>query len=294
MNENSWTIRTCLEWTEQRLRQNQEENPRLSAQWLLAHATGLERIELYMNFDQPLTDDQRVVLREAITRRLQHEPLQYIVGHAAFRYLQMMVRPGVLIPRVETELLVDLAKASSPKRVLDVGTGTGAIALALLHELPECFVVATDISEDAIRLAMENAERLGVAVLSRLEVIQDDLATSLLDRADMPGSFDVVVSNPPYIPSVELESLPDEVKRYEPRSALDGGVDGLDLFKRLLDQATQLLKPGGKLLVELHENRVSEAAQLAKAAGYKSVSTHTDLAGRARFLFAELPAWHLE
>ena len=335
-NTDSWTIRSCLEWTEAYLRRHDQENPRLTAQWLLAVATGLKRIELYMQYDQPLTDAERGTLREVILRRLQGEPLQYISGRAAFRHLELTVRPGVLIPRPETETLVELVldelKSARPvqagfeqaapsamieqvqdnrpladlplaelkpadnlHKVLEIGCGSGAIALSLLYELPGLSVWATDISSEAVSLTRENAERLGLnkpepAVQpSQLTVIQDDLASSLVDDPQQQASFAVVVSNPPYIPTSELADLAIEVRGFEPLIALDGGEDGLDIYSRLLEQAFLLLQPNGLLAVELYETKLQKASDLAEQAGYINIQIHTDLTGRQRFLTARKP-----
>jgi release factor glutamine methyltransferase len=295
------TVRSCLQWIEQYLSYHNEINPRLAAQWLLSAATGYERIELYMHIDQPLTDSELAILHQVTARRIAHEPLQYITGKTAFRYLELTVKPGVLIPRPETEVLVELVLARRPKRVLDIGCGSGAIALALLHELPGITVVATDISVDAVSLTEHNASELGLSgdkpaastdELSggqRLTVLCDDLATGLLTEPENHGSFDVVVSNPPYIPSSMLDGLPSEVRDHEPLSAIDGGSDGLDIYRRLLVQAALLLKPGGTLAVELYSASLGDATHLAETAGFISVQTHRDLTGQERFLTCEQP-----
>jgi len=310
-------------------------NPRLSAQWLLAAATGLSRLELYLQYEQPLSNDERAWLRQAIKRRVGGEPLQYITGQAMFYHIELHVRSGVLIPRPETETLVALVieavgqpasqpagepmsepagqpasppasepasdparppagqpasppvdqPARPPRRILDIGTGSGAIALALLWELDELNVVATDISPLALAVAQENAEALGFSD-SQISFIQDDLATSLLSDPSSLGSFDVVVSNPPYIPSIEMASLPREVGGFEPPEALDGGADGLQVFERLLVQAPELLRTGGLLAVELYETKLDEARKLAQQAGLTDICVHNDLTGRPRFLTA--------
>ncbi|MDR1712913.1 MAG: peptide chain release factor N(5)-glutamine methyltransferase [Coriobacteriales bacterium] len=315
-----WTIRSALEWTQQYLAGKGQENPRLAAQWLLCAATGLERLELYTNYDQPLLPDELAVLRGGIKRRLAGEPLQYILGRAPFRHLELGVRPGVLIPRPETETLVDIVLANCREqragngdagngdagnggagnvtpgadageaervlRVLDIGTGSGAIALSLLQEDPALQLVATDTCVEAVTLAGENAARLGLDDAGRMQIIQDDLATSLLADAANAGSFDVVVSNPPYVPTAELANLPKEIAEYEPMLALDGGLDGLDVFRRLLPQAAVLLKPGGLLACELHEDCLQKAADLCAQEGFIEVGVIQDLTGRERFITA--------
>jgi len=294
-----WTIRTTLAWTQGHLAQKGDANPRLSAQWLLCYATGLTRLDLYLDFDRPLSPAERATLREAVKRRAAGEPLQYIIGTAPFRYLDLQVRPGVLIPRPETELLVDLVLtyldadkgelSSQPPvpHILDLCTGTGCIALSLLHEHPQCHVAATDIDPQAVGLAQANARELGLDNGSgRLHVAQDDLATSLLQGPANHQAFDVVVSNPPYIPTAQLRTLPQEVAAFEPVLALDGGASGLAIFKRIIDQARVLLRPGGLLACELHEDTVHQAATLC-APGFTNVTAHQDLTGRDRFITAQ-------
>ncbi|MDR2957577.1 MAG: peptide chain release factor N(5)-glutamine methyltransferase [Coriobacteriales bacterium] len=280
------TIRSCLKWTEQYLSLHQEANPRLAAQWLVATVTGLDRIGLFMHFDQPLTEDELLLLQQTIQRRLRGEPLQYISGRAAFRYIELAIQPGVLIPRPETEMLVDLVLSAQPDKILEIGCGSGAITLSLLKELPGVTVVATDISPQAVATTRQNAALLKLDDPTRLIVIEDDLATSLLDKLEMVAGFDAIVSNPPYIPQAALAMLPQEIIDYEPLLALDGGDDGLSIYRRLLEQSVVLLRPGGLLAVELHETNVTEAASLAATAGFRAVDTHFDLTGRLRFLTA--------
>jgi release factor glutamine methyltransferase len=304
-----WTVIEALEWTEQRLARHGEENPRLASQMLTSHATGLTRLELYTHHDQPLSMSERARLRESIQRRLAGEPLQYIIGTVGFWHLELVVRPPVLIPRPETETLVELVVQFARKareareahearggredtagaaafRVLDVGTGTGAIALSLLQALPQCTVVATDIDEAAVMLARENAQAQGLDFASRLHVLSDDLASSLVADISQQRKFDVVVSNPPYVPTAEYETLSAEILNFESRWALDGGADGLAIFRRLAEQAHVLLKSGGLLAVELHETTLKQAGAYARSLAYDGVEIHKDLAGRERFLMA--------
>jgi release factor glutamine methyltransferase len=269
----------------------------------MSAATGLQRIELYTHYDQPLSDIERASLREGIKRRVAGEPLQYILGKAPFRHLELKVIPGVLIPRPETEVLVDVvldavtgepsatqtthpAPALRAPRILDIGTGTGAIALSLLSELPGCTVVASDIDPAAVGLALANAQLLELDNAERLHIILDDLASSLIADPAYHASFDVVASNPPYIPTALLTELPSEVAQYESNRALDGGEDGLDVYRRILEQAAVLLKPSGLLAVELHEDRLAQASELARQAGFTDVHIHRDLTGRDRILTA--------
>ncbi|MDR1087897.1 MAG: peptide chain release factor N(5)-glutamine methyltransferase [Coriobacteriales bacterium] len=292
MPTEQWTILDAMAWTEQRLARQGEENPRLAAQMLASHATGLSRIELYTHFDRPLSAEERALLRESIQRRLTSEPLQYIIGSVGFRHLELTVRAPVLIPRPETETLVQLvldfvarSEAAKP-RIVDMGTGSGAIALSLLHELEACEVVATDCDECAVALAEENARELKLDGEERLHLVLDDLAGSLVADAAWHQSCDVVISNPPYVPTVEYEQLPAEIVRFESRLALDGGADGLELYRRVIEQAQILLRSGGLLAVELHENTLTEAARAAHCLPYTDVTVHEDLTGRPRFLTA--------
>lgn len=283
-----WTVKAALDWCCGYLERKGDEHPRLSAQWLLSHATGLSRIEVYTHFDQPLSLQERDILRDGVRRRGAGEPLQYIAGTAAFRHVDIHVEPGVLIPRPETEMLVEAAiaamgpRAQAPFRAADVCTGSGCIACALADEHPQCTVEATDISPDALRIARGNVERLGLA--DRVNVARADL----LEGA--AGPFDLIISNPPYIPSAVMENLPHEVSAFEPHLALDGGEDGLDLFRILAGQARGLLAPGGVFACELHETCLDEAAREAAALGFAGVRVESDLAGRKRILIAEAPA----
>ena len=287
-------VRAAIGWAVAQLEQT-EAKPRLAAEWLVGQVAGLSRLELYMQYDRPFSVDESEALATVVARRLAGEPLQYILGKAAFRRLELAVRPGVLIPRPETEQLVELVlrflldrrPGQRPQRVLDIGCGSGAIALSLLQELPDCVVWATDIDATAVALALENARRLGLDDARRLVLQRDDLATSLLADPQAMASFDAVVSNPPYVPTALLAGLPREVREFEPMLALDGGADGLAVFGRILEQAALLLRSGGLLAIELHEETLEAAAVMASAAGFADVQVHHDLAGRPRYLTAQ-------
>jgi release factor glutamine methyltransferase len=240
-------------------------SPRVDAEWLLAHALGLSRIELYTQHDRPLTDAERAEARELVRRRGAREPLAYVLGSWGFRHLDLHTDARALVPRPETEIVVDrclalLSDVSKP-RVLDVGTGTGAIALAIAHELPDARVTATDLSADALALAQENAERLGLHV----DFHEADLTVA--------GTFDLVVSNPPYVLANEIEALEPEVRDWEPRGALvdDGQTERL--------VAT---KAGTRLVLEVHEERAAPVAALMEGEGYRDVRITADLAGKPR------------
>lgn len=285
-----WTVKRILDWTVGYLEQKGDEHPRRSAEWLISAATGLSRVELYAYFDRPLSMEERDVLRENVKRRGMGEPLQYVTGEMAFRHLVVSVEPGVLIPRPETETLVEIAlehldgnlanrSDDNPARILDLCTGSGCIALSFLRERDAVTCTATDISPDAIACARRNAEALDLD--SRLELIECDLADGL---ADDVAPFDIVVSNPPYIPSAEVDTLDREVIGFEPRVAFDGGADGLDFFRRILSELPRLLADGGLFVCELHEDTLEDAVTLCD--GFSSARIEKDLTGRNRFLVA--------
>lgn len=282
----TWTVKEALDWTQGYLERKGDAHALISARTLLSHATGLSHLELYTLFDRPLSQAERDVLRDGVARRGGGEPLQYITGVAPFRYLEVKVRPGVLIPRPETEVLVDevlaaLADVKAPL-VADICCGSGCIACAVATEMEDAQVWATDISPEACALARENAQ--ACAADARVQVRRSDLDAAIPD--DMAGTFHCVASNPPYIPDAVMEGLPSEVKDHEPDLALRGGADGLDVFRRLLGSAQRLLAPGGALVVELHEDSLDEACALTCAAGMEEVRVVRDLTGRPRVLVA--------
>ncbi len=290
--EQVWTVKAALDWTTTFLAEKADEHPRRSAEWLLSAATGLSRIELYAFHDRPLTTDERTLLREGVKRRAAGEPLQYVTGEVAFRHIVLKVRPGVLIPRPETEILVDSVlpaiDAAIAERggalVADICTGSGCIALSIASERPASTVVATDLSELALTVAAENVERL--SLLDRVTVAHGDLFAAL--EPGLRGMLDVIVSNPPYVPSADVPDLPAEVAGFEPHLALDGGADGLVVYRRLLAQSREWLRPGGLLGVELDERMVQTAAAEA-VEWYEEVRVVRDLTGRDRIVTARAP-----
>lgn len=283
-----WTVRSTLEWMRGYLERHGDEHPRLSAEWLMCAATGFSRIEVYMNYDRPLDAGELSILREGVKRRGAGEPLQYVTGEMPFRHIVLKCGPGVLIPRPETEILVDcvleyIDKQDGPQHVLEIGTGTGCISLSIAGERPGTTVVATDISPDAIALATRNREALGCEDV--VEIVHTDIAEGV-EGADK-AAFDVLVSNPPYIPSAIVDTLPREVGGFEPRLALDGGQDGLDVFHRIVQTAEVALREGGLMAFELHEDCLQLAAQDEQVnEHFQDIRIVKDLTGRDRILLA--------
>lgn len=291
MEPEAWTIRRMLDWTIGYLERRSDGRPRLSAEWMLSNVTGLSRVQLYTSFDRPLSADELARMHDAVVRRGAGEPLQYVTGEMPFRHIVLHCEGGVLIPRPETEVLVDAvlahvdvaAAAGHDAQVLEVGTGTGCIACSIASERPGSHVVATDLSPAAAALAMRNRDALGLA--RAVDVITCDLASGV-DPA-LKGTFDVLVSNPPYIPSDVVPTLPREVVGFEPHLALDGGADGLDVFRRLLEVAPDMLRPGGMLACELFETNAEVAAELCRRqGGWARVEVREDLTHRPRVLVA--------
>lgn len=288
-----WTVKSTLEWTTGYLERKGDEHPRLSAEWLLCAATGMSRVEVYMNYDRPLDAAELATLHAGVERRGRGEPLQYVTGEMPFRHIILKCAPGVLIPRPETEVLVDcvldyldalVLGEGDTASVLEVGTGTGCIALSLAGERPFVRVSATDVSPDAVALAGRNRDALGLD--GPVELFLTDLADGVPGAED--AVFDVLVSNPPYIPSALVEELPAEVGGFEPRLALDGGPDGLDVFRRIVALAGTALKPGGLLACELHEECLERACDEAVSGGLlQNARIVKDLAGKNRILLAE-------
>lgn len=260
------------------------ESPRLNAEHLVAHVLGKKRIELYMEFDRPLGERELAPLRELVRRRATGEPLQHLLGTVEFHGRLFATDARALIPRPETELLMELVlKEQLPEapRIVDVGTGSGVIALTLAAELPAADVTAVDVSPDALALARENAARLGLS--ERVHFLQGDLLEPV------EGAFDLIVANLPYIPGGEIASLSREVQR-DPRLALDGGPVGTEIVERLITQARGHLKPGGRLVLEIGIGQAEPLkAELARQ-NYRDIRSVPDYQDIQRFLFASLPS----
>ncbi len=248
----NWTLGSVLSWATEDFQKRGMERPRLEAEVMLAHVLGLKRLDLYLSYDKPLDAVELAKYKEAIIRRRSGAPASYITGVREFWSLTMRVDERVLIPRPETELLVEAAlhRAPSGGRLLDLCTGSGCVAAALASERSDLTIDATDISEDALLVARENLDALGLA--SRVTLAAGDLFSPVVDG----NRYHVITANPPYVRTEEIEALTEEV-RNEPVRALDGGEDGLDVVRRIIEQAPRFLEPEGWLLLEVDPRQVA-------------------------------------
>jgi release factor glutamine methyltransferase len=302
------------------------DSPRLQTELLLAHLLKMPRMKLYLNFERTLTAAETDALRELVKRRGRREPLQHIVGTVSFCGLEMAANRHALVPRPETELLAELGwqflnklseeqvtraanlnnkpeirdSYNSSVRALDLGAGAGCIAIALAANCPGATITATDVSADALALARENASRNGVA--ERIEFLQGDGFAALIEKSERgrparglddtdartscPHCFDLIISNPPYIPSAEIATLQPEVRDFDPRAALDGGADGLDFFRMFSAQAKPFLKPGGKIMLEFGDNQAEAVRKIFENENWIVEAVMEDYSQRARNLIA--------
>jgi len=263
MTQKRWTIQQILRVTTEFLTDRGIGSPRLCSEVLLSHQLKKSRVELYLEFDQPLSSSEITGYRSLIRRRLKKEPLQYITGHQEFWSLDFFVNPAVLIPRAETEILVEEAiklKESSllvdgaRPEILDLGTGSGAIAISLAKEIESATIWASDISSEALAVARENAQHHNLN--SRIKFCQGDLWQPFSDSSI---AFDIIISNPPYIPHEAFKTLPPEVRHHEPRLALDGHKNGMHFIERIIEESGIYLKSGGWLLIEMDPDQTERA-----------------------------------
>ena len=265
------------------------ESPRLQTELLLAHQLKMPRMKLYLNFDRVLTAPETDSLRELIKRRAAREPVQHIIGLTSFCGYEIAVNRHALIPRPETEQLAELGwkflapRPSVPVTALDYGTGTGCLAIAIASKCPTAKITALDISADALALAKQNALKNQVA--ERIEFLAGDGFTALKEKA----LFDLIISNPPYIASAEIETLEPEVKDFDPRGALDGGPDGLYFYRQLALEAKLYLKPDGKIMVEFGDGQAGDMQKIFTAEKWVIEAVQADYNQRARILVAGLP-----
>ncbi len=272
------------------LRKKGVDSPRLNAELLLSQVLDLPRLQLYLNFERVITDHELAQLREMIQRRARRVPLQQIVGFTSFCGLEIQVNEHVLSPRPETELLAEagwrwlssLPEGGAP-RLLDLGAGSGCIALAILAHCPGATAWAVDLSTEALALARANAERLGLA--ARIQFGEGDLFAALPEGA----RFELIVTNPPYIPTGEIASLEPEVRDHEPRAALDGGADGLRFYRGLAEQGARHLEPGGRLIAEFGDGQAEAVRDLFLAKNWIVEAVRADYTQRPRIIIARQP-----
>ena len=279
-----WTIGRLLQWTEQFFSEKGIESPRLDAEVLLAHLLSRERIHLYVHFDEPLEAAELSEFRELVKQRARRVPVAYLTGRREFMGLSFHVGSGVLIPRPDTEILVqtaieELRTAPGATKFADLGTGSGAIALSVLHYVPDASSDATDISAEALAIAEKNAADLGLS--ERINLHEGDLLKPLAGQ-----KYHAILSNPPYIPDADIPGLQPEVREHEPRIALAGGADGLDFYRRIAAGAKDFLLEGGFLAVEIGIHQADEVRRIVEENGLARAEIRRDLAGIDRVVIA--------
>ncbi|MGE5379982.1 MAG: peptide chain release factor N(5)-glutamine methyltransferase [Methylocystaceae bacterium] len=278
--ERLWTVSDLLSWVTSYFKDKQIEEPRLEAEVLLAYCLQISRLGLYTSYDRPVSQEERETLKSLLKRRLTGEPMAYLTGQKEFMSLSFMVSPAVLIPRPDTEVLVERAinivKEKGFTRVIDVGTGSGAIALSLAHYLPDLMIQAADISEDALAVARINAGNLGLE--GQVQFLHSDLLTQVA------GTFELIIANLPYVPTRMRDQISVSVREYEPGLALWAGEDGLDIYRQFIPQAASKLDTGGCLLIEIDQEQQEPVKTLLDE--YQQINVIHDLSGRARAIEA--------
>jgi len=291
LNDDVWTIKRLLNWTTQYFTKNCIENPRLDAEVLLADSLKTNRLSLYLNYDKPLQRDELRDYKKIIRRRAKRKPLQYIIGYQEFWSLKFKVNEGVLIPRPETEVLLEEAlnillhvKPSKNRiDILEIGTGSGAIAITLAKEIRKGTIIATDISDTAIKIAKENARMHGVE--NCVTFLKGSLFQPVRENV---GLFNLVISNPPYIPTVDFKNLQPEVRDFEPRIALDGGEEGLRFYHQIIPQVGRYLAKDGWLMLEVGKGQSDKVEELIESTGgFHPPSIVKDLSGVERVIKAQ-------
>lgn len=284
----AWSVLELLRWTTAHFAQRGIESARLDAECLLAHALGASRLRLYLDFEKPVEEGERAVFRELVRRRAAERiPVSQLLGRKEFWSLPLRITPDVLTPRPETETLVAAALALLPPaggaapQVLDLGTGSGAIALALARERPDAVILATDLGEEALKIAQQNAEEFGMA--ERIRFAAGD-GFGAVDGA----RFDLVASNPPYLDPARRSELPPELA-HEPERALFAAEAGLGMLRRIAREVSDFLRPGGALALEHAPDQVDDVADACRAGGLVEIASHRDLGGRVRVTTARRP-----
>ena len=277
-----WTIGAILNWTATYFAGKGVKTPRLDAEILLAHCLNVDRLYLYLNLDRPLLPDERSRFRELVKRRGLREPVALIIGKKEFWSISLQIKPGILIPRPETEILVEVVlqeiKENPAPKVLEIGTGSGAVAIALAKDNPRVEVVATDTDFTVLLVAQTNAKE------AELENAVQFIATDLLDSIRRAGYFDVICSNPPYVPTNIIPTLDPDVRNFEPMRALDGGPDGLDVIRRLTANAENFLNRPGALVLEFGDEQEEAVGKILVSAGFEVIRIFRDLSGKPRVI----------
>lgn len=285
----SWTIQKLLNWITEFFTKKGVDSPRLSAELLLCHVLKLERIQLYTLYDRAVSKPELDALHALVKRGGEHEPVAYLVGRCEFYSLPLVITRDCLIPRPETELLVEravnfLRKRPAPQAVLDLCTGSGCIAAAVAKNVPEAHLVATDICESALAVAAKNIEAFKLT--ERVRLLCGDLFDPVVKGLDAPA-FDLIVSNPPYVSDAEYAALDKNVKEYEPKQALLAGVDGLDVYRRIVVRAGEFLRSDGALMLEIgYAQGPAVKGLLEETGGYRSIRVEKDLSNNDRIVIA--------
>ncbi len=279
MEKKVWTVKDVLDWTVRYLTQKGMESPRQDVEYMLSYVLKTSRLNLYMQLDRPMNRSELNLFKSLVKRRLKREPLQYITGVAYLWKYEFLVDRGVFIPRRETETLIEVAisalRSLERPLVVDVGTGTGCVLISVARDLEDVRGVGVDISKVALELFVKNASRL--RVLDRVWPLRGDCLDPFRDEV-----FDAVLSNPPYVKSDEIESLQEEISRYEPREALDGGKDGLVFIRRLVKEAFRVLRPGGFFALEVGAGQSRAVEYFMKRVGFVKIDVNRDLSGIER------------
>lgn len=277
--QKTWTIKNILEWTADHFRNRGISTARLDAEVLLANALHADRLFLYLNLERPLSAEERHIFREYVRRRSTREPVSLIIGRKEFWSIPLRVQRGVLIPRPDTETLVEAVgtalRGIPDAQALEIGTGSGAVSIALAKEHPNVRIFATDINLQALNLAKSNATECGVNI--------EFFACDLFSAMRQGQTFHVIFSNPPYVKSSIIPTLDPEIN-FEPINALDGGSDGLDVIRKMVPAANALLRRGGELIIEMEADQENEVGKIFSDAGFSDVSVYRDLAGRPRVM----------
>jgi release factor glutamine methyltransferase len=270
----TWTIQKLLNWVAEYLKNKSINSPRLSAELLLSHVLGLKRIELYTQFDKIVTEEQLGRLHDLVERAGKHEPIAYLAGKTEFYSLELEVTADCMIPRPETELLVEraiefLLARGGKQFVCDLCTGSGCIAVAIARNYPDCRIIATDVSSAALSVAARNIEKHGLK--EKIKLLCGDLFDPIMPQIDIEkpvphspgdGGFDLIVCNPPYVSAAEFEKLDKNIKDYEPKLALFAGDDGLDIYRRIVEKVGEFLKPDAALMLEIGYEQGQEVREL--------------------------------